>query len=452
MRAGGWLPWLAGSCAASLATLWHIWVTTPPAAEAPAVDTTGSGAAAAGDAGVGSPAALATHSSARKAAAEVTSQRPSLPNANGGLIQRRAAAPRVTPGKGTCSSDSSSTPSDSGSSSSWRSGSSGLMWALCAPAGACAAALLVPPARGVQGQGARVALAVGAMGASAPAALHCLLVALPRTTSLGEGALLVQGVVFALAGAAWGLRRTGEFAAAVGEASAAWPRLAGWDSAVALAQAAGGSIPWAAVWSSEAGFLRGAAAADELLAPFVSLLVASVVAISSAVWVGTSCARHTPPGPRRLLLRGAAALLATAASCMLALLAAWTLLVFLPAAAHRVWLLAYWAAVLAVALPAMRVAATRKAAQQVSPRSLAPGPSSVLCPQQQARFPLRSWGPVAAAALAAVDRRPACPLFGAQWVLTWRIPPFCYLCHPPDHSAERISSCGRRALPAGLLP
>jgi hypothetical protein len=183
-----------------------------------------------------------------------------------------------------------------------------------------------------------------AMAAAAPACFHSAMTLLPNTLSLGECSLLTQGLLIAVASAAWALPSTPKFAWAVAQA-------------LGLAPAARGQHH---VWAAE-----GSCSADSLLSPFVSLLTASVLGVSAATWVAVS-AKH----PGFAWSRGggccaAAVIGGSAAGAIVGLLAIWTLAVFVPAKPGRVWVMVYWAAVLAAVLPLMRVAATRRAAPQV---------------------------------------------------------------------------------------
>ncbi|KAI8471291.1 MAG: hypothetical protein J3K34DRAFT_417709 [Monoraphidium minutum] len=194
-----------------------------------------------------------------------------------------------------------------------------------------------------------------AASAAAAACFHCVMAALPATLSLGEGALLTQGLVLSLAGAACALPEARAFTASVSRQAAEWMRIHGASTRVLPSLEAAPSLG-----------MPGQEQAEGLLGPFVALLVASVCVACVGVWAAASGARCVPLGAPRGAARAAAVLVLVAPpAAVLGLLAAWVLAVFLPAAPHRVWVLAYWAAVLAGTLPGMRAAAARRVVPQI---------------------------------------------------------------------------------------
>lgn len=190
-----------------------------------------------------------------------------------------------------------------------------------------------------------------AIVAATPALFHWAMRTAAGCFSVGEGALLSQALSLILWSAPSKLRLLPVF------------------------------VPgWAAVQTREEAQLQPA-----LLVAFVMLLAASMLSVCWLVWAGLSlrarAARRqgsTGRSPKRRSLAsgpagvmrplqlavGGAALAMPAA--VVVLLAAWTLLSFLPGAAHRrAGVLAYWTGVLLVGLAAMQAAARGMAVPQV---------------------------------------------------------------------------------------
>jgi hypothetical protein len=359
--AGGWLPWFGATCSAAAATLLHL--------RREMVHSSGGSGSSGGagrrpaDSGADADADAATDAKRGAAAA-----------AGGGRLTRARVRVRAdacngsSGGGGSGSGSGEGAPGrvpagDGGANGRGTAGAAGDPWGGWAPlawAVALVAAALAAAA-GVWGSGggggtAAAAFAVAA-AAAAPGCFHGLMGLLPHTLSLGEASLLTQGALLAAAAAAAALPAAPAFATGVARAFAA------------LGGGGGGSgsrAPGAAAEAAEAAAAAGAGAPspDNLLMPFVSLLIACVLALSAAAWAATSSARL--PAPARPSARRAwAAALAAAATGGTALLAAWTLAVFLPARPGRLLLLGYWGAVLAAALPLMHAAAGWRAVPQV---------------------------------------------------------------------------------------
>ena len=243
---------------------------------------------------------------------------------------------------------------------------------------------------------ARAVAEPAALAALAPGCFHFAMRLLPATFSAGEGALLTQGLLLLLAAGA----------RALGDAPAFWrdvwrPRPPAGAAGVWGAGGVGGSggvgvaatllaavrslagglaaLPWARPQAGTPGQPRPGP--DDLLPSFVPLLVLCTLVCGgcAAAFAPQAAGGGSPQRQQRqrqqqrrrsssrtlTAVRAAAALAAAPAAALVALLAAWTLRVFLPAAPGRLPLLAYWAALLAAALPLMRLAALRRVAPQV---------------------------------------------------------------------------------------
>lgn len=342
---GGWLPWLAGSSAAALSTLWQI-------QRQSIIDPVAVG--------------YSNGSSSSRSSSSASRQNSELEDGcviagvKGGSIPARDADNLKGTGRrgaafGLKASLHPEIKHESVPLSPWSIARNldGFMCALCL----LAAAVVLAPAFAFSSSNGmhlnrtsssywnrswssialcsapRLALV---MGASAPACFHNIMILLPRTLSLGEGALLTQGVVLCMATAACCLQHVPQFLHAVVKAT----HLSG-------------------SWATFDG-----PAADDLLSPFVHLLVASVITASMAAWALAS-ARRGLQGWQRAARLVTAAALAALPVCILVLLALWTLLVFVPASPDRVWILVYWGLTLVMVLPIMRLAALHKAAPQI---------------------------------------------------------------------------------------
>jgi len=332
---GGWLPWFAGSCGAALTTLCHLKHQLLGAAAAPAAP----GKSVLSN---GHSSGYITRSRVRvQAHACGGGETPEAAAATVGTHHTRRATPRAA----------AATPARDG------------VWLrlVAAVVVACAAVLATTTCTSSSSSPATLlALAVGAM---APACFHRLMEMLPNTLSLGECSLLTQGVLLALASAVWALQYVPAFL----------------------------TLPVSQATDS-------ALRADDLLSPFVSLLTASVLVVSCSAWAAISCSKSSRCSTWTRHLRWAAAMAGIiVAASTIALLAVWTLAVFVPERPERVWLLVYWIVVLAAALPVMRVAAVRKAAPQVGSlngllnfevRALAPVQACTALPSPLPRPPL----------------------------------------------------------------
>ena len=334
--AGGWIPWLAASFAAALGTLLHLSLQQLP--PSPEVDRSRSTSQLQQQ----QPQQQQQQQQERQRQVQGQQQQQQQQQQQG--HEHEAATPAAYSGR-----------------SGTLHGRQALLWCLAVPLG-------LSCAHGSGSAAVAVCWALAA-GVAAPACFHHLMSLLPRTLSLGEGALLAQGVVLSVASAAWALPYCRSFAdavvqAAVAEAACvsrggALEQLRATAAAAVAELAPRSHFPAAAAADSTGG------ATDSLLSPFVSLLVASVLGVSAAACVAIASKRHAPHGPRLFLWMAGAVLLAVPSAAMLSLLAAWTLLVFLPAAPLRPAVIVYWAMLLAGALPAMRLAAARKAVPQV---------------------------------------------------------------------------------------
>lgn len=178
-------------------------------------------------------------------------------------------------------------------------------------------------------------------GLLAPAVFRTCMLRLPRTFSHGECSVLTQGLLLLATAAVQAAARLPFFVAAVAHHFLRYPAMSHAEASTPLADLT----------------------ANGLVPAFVVLLTATVAV--GAVSVTALFGRSARSARMRWLPALACSAGAATSACTTSLLAAWTLLIFLPAAPRRTRLVAYWAALLMVALPAMHTAARRKTAAQV---------------------------------------------------------------------------------------
>jgi dolichol kinase len=208
-----------------------------------------------------------------------------------------------------------------------------------------AAAALAAIAGGSASQ--RAACATAALAASSAALFLFIMAHFPRSFTLGEGALAASLVALP--------------ALALPAAASPLPACLS-ATAQALLTGRSGSQAWPSPAAAAAAAAATSAAAAPSTLPVVVMLIYAVLAAAGSVWALRRRPAGAAPAARLLplLAAGAAAAGLAGSAATILLLAAWTLLVFLPAApALRAALLGAWALLLAASLPAMQLLSAR---------------------------------------------------------------------------------------------
>ena len=321
-----------------------------------------------------------------------------------------------------------------------------------------------------------LAFAAG-MGVAAPLALHGLLAVVPRTLTIGEAVLAAHGTVFATAGSVCAVRHVPAFVTQVVSAAARQrPALMGAIVAGTGQTNAAADMPGS---SAGVGILDpadlGATAAG--VYPFICLVVAGALAGGFAAWAWCAARRHGTISSKALA--AAAALAVAAVSGLLLLLAAWTLLVLVPAGVGRGSLVAYWAVCLVTALPILQLALAHNPLPKVwgmlEPTGRAGrvvGEALCLTPLHTSQYPSqgasKEWSPLAAvphacpalhipmccarlAAWVCARKHPSCGIWrGAMCPQQWPLARPCARLFPvTDCCAQGVPRAGAPPVPSG---